>query len=351
MLTRTADLAEFVACAAEADALALDTEFVRERTYYPELCLIQAAIPGQIVLIDTLAELDLSLLGPVLAGGGEKILHSCSQDQEVMALHFAAPVRPLFDTQVAAALCGHPSQWSYANLIETLVGVKLAKDATRTDWSRRPLSAQQLDYAVDDVRYLAQAAEVLRERLAALGRQDWFEEDMRRVEARSAEVNPLDMWQKVKGYARLNGAGLARLRQLAAWREREAQARNRPRRWIVADETLLAMAEKRPVDMTQLAAVPGLEPATLRRHGENLLALLLEAADESGPELDLRIPDKGLMRRLRERLDALAKSLGIDASLLATRADLSALALGQPCPNLSQGWRAEVVGEDLRAAL
>ncbi len=349
--TRDGELEEFVGHAAGVEVLALDTEFLRERTYYPELCLIQAASAEQLVLIDPLAELDLAPLEPVLAQGPVKVLHACRQDQEVLATRFGRPLAPIFDTQLAAALCGYPPQWSYAKLVQEFAGVELGKGATRTDWSRRPLSAAQLDYAADDVRYLLGAHAALAERLEALGRRSWFDEEMASLAAQPWDVAPDEAWRRVKGHGSLSGEALAALQALAAWRERRAVERNKPRRWIAKDESLLVLAQARPADAAALRALGGVEPFLQQRQGEELLRALEEARGATPPELDLRIPDKAVVARLRQTLNALAAELELDPGVLATRADLNALALDGLSERLSAGWRAEIVAPVLGAKL
>ena len=330
--------------------IALDTEFMRERTYYPQFCLIQAALPQEIALIDVQADLDLGILAPALGGGPVKILHACRQDLEVLGLALAAPLAPLFDTQVAAALCGFAPQCSYAALVSDLLGVDLAKSATRTDWSRRPLSDEQLAYAADDVRYLAPLRHALDARLNALGRRDWMDEEMQALGAVELVANPAEAWQRVKGHQRLNATQRARLIPLAAWRERRAMERDRPRRWIASDELLLEMAVRRPMNVTALRGLPDMPPALVRNAGQDLLEIL--SAEHPPNERPVaEPPDLKLIKALQGRLRELAAGLELDASLLATRADLVELASGN-CPvRLGRGWRAREVTPALRALL
>lgn len=351
LLTRSDALADVCEQAAGIEALALDTEFMRERTYYPELCLIQAALPEQIVLIDPLADIDLSPLRAVISGSADKILHASRQDQEVLVAALGCAATPLFDTQHAAALCGHPPQWSYAALVKAFCDVELPKDSTRTDWSRRPLSDKQLAYAADDVRYLIPLRDMLQQRLRGLGREAWFLEDMRQQEAVALDVAPQDAWLKVKGKGHLQGPALAVLQALAAWRERRAQSRNRPRRWILADDALLALAQAQPSTKSALAAVDGVSENLVKRQGQALLETIEVGLSGDIPELDQRIPDKALLKRLQVELKRIAEGLSLETTLLATRADLNALVLDGASPRLDQGWRAEVVGAPLRAAL
>lgn len=351
LLTRSDALADVCEQAAGAEALALDTEFMRERTYYPELCLIQAALPEQVVLIDPLAEIDLSPLRALMSGPADKILHASRQDQEVLVAALGCAATPLFDTQHAAALCGHPPQWSYAALVKAFCDVELPKDSTRTDWTRRPLSDKQLAYAADDVRYLLALREMLLERLQALGRLDWFAEDMRQQERIALDVAPEDAWLKVKGKGHLQGRALAVLQALAAWREQRAQSRNRPRRWVLADEALLALAQAQPGSVSALAEVEGVPDGVVQRQGKALLEAVEAGCAAPIPALDQRMPDKAAIKQLQGALKRIGAELNLDTTLLATRADLNALVLDGSSARIDQGWRRELVGAPLRAAL
>ena len=351
LLTCSDALAAFCDRASKAEALALDTEFMRERTYYPELCLIQAALPDEIVLIDPLSELDLSPLAQLMASGGDKILHACRQDQEVLVAALKSAPMPLFDTQHAAALCGFPPQWSYAALVTQFSGVELAKTATRTDWSRRPLSTQQLEYAADDVRYLIDIRAQLMDKLAALGRLDWFAQDMRAMESQPLDVEPMQAWQRVKGKGLQQGRPRAVLQTLAAWRELRGQSRNRPRRWVLSDEALLAIANAQPQTVQALAALSDVPEGVVRNQGSELLDCVAQAQDLEIPHLEQRIPDKAVIAGLQTTLRKIAQELELDSSLLATRADLNALVLDGHSPRLQNGWRADVVGDVLAGQL
>ena len=351
LLSSSDSLAAFCERANLSQAVALDTEFMRERTYYPELCLIQAAIPGEIVLIDTLQELDLTPLAQLVSSGPVKILHACRQDQEVLDAALSCVPKPLFDTQHAAALCGFAPQASYAKLVQELCGVNLPKGATRTDWSRRPLSSEQLDYAADDVRHLHAVREKLMERLQAAQRMDWFIEDMHHMAQQALDVKDEQAWQRVKGKGQLQGQALATLQALGGWREARAKSRNRPRRWILSDEALLSLAQAQPSSKRQLQQVSELPEGLLRRGAEDLLACIEQAKGADIPQLEQRVPEKALIKRLQLALRQLAQELELDASVLATRADLNALALDGVSARLQQGWRNSVVSPALQAAL
>src|SRR5262245_28662514 len=243
----TADaLTAFAAGAARAAALALDTEFMREKTYRAELCLVQIADGAQPVCIDPLA-VDLAPLAPLLAAPGiVKVMHAARQDLEVM-LPATGLVQPVFDTQIAASLAGHPAQVGYAELTRRLLGVELPKAHTRTDWSRRPLSPEQQEYALDDVRHLGALRESLLETLRARGRLAWLEEDLAALgNADALRVAPEDAWRKVKGLPSLDPARQQLAQEIAAWRERRAVDRNRPRGWILDDACLREIVLRLP---------------------------------------------------------------------------------------------------------
>ena len=339
-------------------ALALDTEFVRERTYYPRLCLIQAAIGGDIVLIDVLAIADGGALAPVLTDPGrQKILHAARQDIEALLPLTGAPLAPVFDTQQAAALLGFPAQIGYAELVRQLLGVELAKGHARTDWSRRPLSPEQLAYAADDVRYLPAIAAALEERLAAAGRRAWFDEESAALrDIALYRVEPAEAWRRLKGLERLDNAAFSAARALAAWRERRAMARNLPRGWVLPDAAIHQLAQSRPRTREQLSHANAVPPGTAARAADELIAVIAAAPDDAPPRdaaeagrpdaLELR-----LEKALQKELVAIAGELDIQPEILATRRELAALARGARDLSVLAGWRRDVVGERLLAVL
>lgn len=338
--------------------LALDTEFVRERTYYPRLCLIQAAIGGDIVLVDALAIPDGGALARELAAPGrQKLLHAARQDIEALLPLTGPPLAPVFDTQQAAALLGFPAQVGYADLVRQLLGVELAKGHARTDWARRPLSPEQLAYAADDVRYLPALAAELATRLEAAGRRAWLDEESESLRDVSLyRVEPDDAWRRLKGLDRLDAAAHAAACALAAWRERRAMARNLPRGWVLPDEAIYELATRRPRTRDALARIESVPPGTASRAAEELFAAVAAPADAPPP----READDGgrpapeqlrLQKALQKELASIAAGLGIQPEILATRRELAAIARGdRELPSLS-GWRKEVVGERLLAVV
>jgi ribonuclease D len=350
-------LTTFVAGAARATTLALDTEFMREKTYRAELCLIQIADGDNAVCIDPLAIADLSSLAPLLgAPGVVKIMHAARQDLEVL-LPAVGMVQPVFDTQIAAALAGHPSQVGYAELARRLLGVELAKAHTRADWSRRPLSAEEQLYALDDVRHLAPLRASLLDTLAAKGRVAWLEEELAALANPDAlRVAPEEAWRKVKGLPSLDPARQQLAQAIAAWRERRADERNRPRGWILDDAVLREIVVRLPRSLEALQALPEMQESVVRKCGDDLLALVRDAqiGDPPPPLPRRERPDPAqlaLVKRLAEIAAEAAKGLEINAEVLATRRELEKLSAGRRDVSLLRGWRKDVVGDRLLAAL
>ncbi|GAC1620470.1 MAG: ribonuclease D [Nevskia sp.] len=357
LITDPAALADRVQAWKQRPWLALDTEFLREDTYHPILCLVQVGDGETDVCIDTLAlkGAPLTPLWDLLATPGmSKVVHAASQDLEIFIHLGHGTITPMFDTQVAAALLGYGDQLGYAGLVEKMTGLKLDKSLTRTDWSRRPLTAAELAYAAADVRHLSEIHPRLRAELSARGRLAWMEEDCARLADPSRYRNPPeDAWRRLKGLPRLGPEMQSVAVALAAWREQVAQERNRPRKWIIDDEALYRIAERRPRSLDALQALQVLPPKTIEKHGATLLALV--AAAEGGPvppavlELPLSEPEKTRLKQLQDRLRALSEALGIPLSVLAPRADLEALVRygSEAQVTVLQGWRHEVVGRAL----
>jgi ribonuclease D len=348
-------LAEFLQRWKTAPFLALDTEFIREQTYYPQLCLVQVGDGRDAACLDPIAGLDLQPLLDRLADPGTTyVFHAAGQDLEIFVrLAGRCPV-PLFDTQIAAALLGYGEQLGYAGLIEKLIGVRLDKSLSRTNWARRPLSAAELAYAGDDVRHLADVYPRLLNELESRGRLGWLREDCDAMtDPARYRPSPETEWKRLKGLVRMDAPAQHVAARLAAWRETIAEQRDRPRRWILPDEAIYLLAERRPQTLRQLGDLQALPPKSLDRHGETLLALIRQGAATDAPPLavDTRADDaeKQRLKRLLERARAIATDLGIPSSLLAPRADIEALAaLGDAAQiPLLRGWRREVAGAEL----
>ncbi len=358
ILSTHAALSAFVDAWPANVPLALDTEFVRERTYYPRLCLIQAAVPDGLALIDALAIEDGgALVAPLADSGRVKLLHAARQDIEALLPLTGTPLAPVFDTQQAAALLGFPAQIGYAELVRQLLGVELAKGHARTDWARRPLSPEQLAYAADDVRYLPALAAALEERLEAAGRRAWMDEESGQLrDIALYRVEPAEAWRRLKGLERLDPEAFAAARALARWREQRAMDRDLPRGWVLPDAAIQELAETRPKTREALTSVATVPRGSAARAGDEILAAIHESRNAEPVEALAELSRPGpaqvrQMKALQQRLLTTASELGIQPEVLATRRELAALVRGvRDLPVLS-GWRREVIGEPLLASL
>jgi ribonuclease D len=337
--------------------VALDTEFMRESTYYPKLCLIQAATDERYAVIDPLVLSDLRPLWDFLGDRSRvKVLHAARQDLEVLsiAMSGAALPGPIFDTQIAGALLGSPAQAGYAALVAERLGRSLAKEHTRTDWSRRPLSAEQLQYAADDVRYLAPLYRELKDALNLAGRLDWlYEETCELEQPQLHRVDPATAWRRLKGLDRLQPEQRATVKELAAWREGTAIRLDKPRGWILADDALREIAERMPTNAQDLERIRTLPPATLRKRGEELLALVAQGRALAVNEPDALTPQRpdanklALVTKLMNFVRAQSAELKVSPELLATRRDVEQLVFSRRSDRLMSGWRRALIGERL----
>ena len=349
-------LAELVTGLGAETRIALDTEFLRERTYFPVLCLVQIASPSGVALVDPLAIEDLTPLAALLADPRvTKVLHAGRQDIEILLTRMGVVPRPVFDTQLAAALLGHGAQVSYAALVESVLGTRLAKAHTRTDWTRRPLHPAQQQYAADDVCYLLELETRLSDALAARGRSDWARAELAGLSDEALYRAPAeDAWRRIKALHRLDGRARRVARALAGWRERQAVRDDRPRQWVLRDNVLLELARLAPQCTAGFAAVPELPAAVARRHGAALADVIAAALDDTGPMAgDAEAPErlgaaqKATLAALAEEMRACAARHGLSVELLATRAELERLVRGERDLPVLRGWRGELAGTRL----
>jgi ribonuclease D len=335
-----------LARALEAHAwIGVDTEFLRERTFFPKLCLLQLAAGGQIWCVDTLRIESLdALMAALTAVASRKIIHAARQDLEAVYLSAKHVMSPVFDTQIAAGCIGLKPQVGYAELVKTLLDVTVPKGQTRTDWSKRPLTRDQLDYAADDVLYLGDIAELLLRRLKELGREPWVLEDCLALEDRQLyEPDPAQAWVRLRGLAQLPPETRGRAKAIAVWREKIARGRDLPRSWILDDAAIFSIAQGGPNPLN-----------------DSLAASLAGALQESSgalldqqPIKDARpTPEqKAVIERLGKIVDARAAELEVSAEILAPRGELKALAMGARDTHALSGWRREEIGERLLAAM
>jgi ribonuclease D len=340
--------------ALDADArVAVDTEFLRERTYFPRLCLVQLAGQRVLGLIDTLASLELAPLHRFLGERRRtKVLHAAHQDLEIFAQAARAVPGPIFDTQLAAGLLGHPPQIGFGDLVGRVLGVTLEKGHARTDWTRRPLSDAQLKYARDDVRYLLPLADALAERLDKSGRSGWFAEDARAAEDLSLYVqDPATAWERLTWVRSLSGARRAAAQRIAAWREERALRLDRPRGWILSDVAISELIDRMPRSASDLGQLAELPPAVRSKCGSELLELI--AKPDAGPATEARDNSRlnpeqmALVRRLSEELKKVGKRLELSPEVLATQKELRALVRGERSLPVLSGWRRAAAGDAL----
>ncbi len=335
--------------------IALDTEFMRTRTYYARLCLVQAATPEMIACVDPLALSDIKpLLDVIYNPRILKIFHSGRQDLEVFTDIRGVPPAPVFDTQIAASLCGYDDQIGYANLVEAITGHKLPKLHTRADWEARPLPPEQLHYAADDVRYLRDVYHFLAQKLESLGRSEWLAEECAALTDPALYRNdPHEAFRRLRQGHSLPLAAQTILRELAAWRERAAQQNNLPRSWVVSDAALMEAAFATPRSHEALDQLLGLNGAAARKWGDEILEAIrvgLEAAPQRWWEEPQRLDrqQQNLYERLSERIQATATKIKISPTLLAPRRELLKLIGGDNSGSLLRGWRHALIGEELQ---
>jgi ribonuclease D len=353
----------------QSPRLALDTEFVGEDTFIPRLELIQVATDTTAAIIDfpaVQASGSLDVFWELICEAKiEKIFHAGRQDLDLFATHAGQIPKPFFDTQIAAAMVGYGAQIAYANLVQRLLGTRLAKAHTFTNWSARPLSDGQIAYALEDVEFLLSIHTHLQDRLRALGRLEWVSEEFARLETAVGEKSrePQERYQRIRGWDTLKPKGAAVLRELAAWREAEARRRNVPRGRVMRDDVLLQLARHPPKSVNDLRGLRGVHSSEVDRHGAQLLAAITSALalpPSAWPEVPSeRKPDPestGIVELLQAVLKARAAEEGIAPTMVATSADLQTLvetkqnrtALDVP---ILRGWRRQLAGDLLLQVL
>lgn len=334
-----------------APSIALDTEFIRERTWWPQLALVQLAAPGDdnALLVDPSIPGMTDALRPLLADPGiVKLMHSASEDLQALLHACGVAPAPLFDTQIAAAMTGIGAGMGYQRLVESLLGIVLPKDQTRSDWLRRPLSPAQRDYAADDVLHLHAIHATLRERLHGQGRAQWLAEDCARLVAGIAADAP-DPWPhlSLRGAQDLDAAAQARLCRLLRWREATARAADRPKGWILDNALALALARRPPANIHALHSLLDATPKAPRRSRGELWHCLQDANHADGCDIPLAFaPDAADKERLKAMQAAVATQaahLGIDAAILAPRRTLEALLDPRLRATALLGWRADLL--------
>ena len=334
------------ACWLGASALGIDTEFVRERTFFPRPGLVQVSEGQNVWLLDATLLPDMPPLAATLENTAQtKVLHSVGEDLEIFDLLTGTLPDPLFDTQIAAALLGYPLQCRYEQLVAETLGVELAGGKARSNWCKRPLARDLLVYAAQDVVWLPRLHAHLAERLEQAGRLDWLEEDCARLVRKARDGNGRRPLIRVKGAGRLPDAALARLDRLAEWREEIARRRDLPKSFVIRDEDLIRLAECSNAHRLQ-GALQSLPHPVQRRYGDDLKALLSAngGSDFQRPAelIPLDNEQRDWIRQAQQSVGELARELGIEAAMIASKRELTRLARGER-PSWLQGWRGPLL--------
>jgi ribonuclease D len=359
LITDSAQLAQFCARLAKSNFVAVDTEFMRENTYYPELCLVQMADENEAAAIDPKAPgLDMTPMLELICNNEDvlKVFHAGGQDIEIFYNLTGKTPHPLFDTQIAAMALGQGEQIGYSNLVELWIGIQLDKGARFTDWSRRPLDKRQIDYAIGDVTHLSTIFPMMLEKLVSTGRGLWLDDEMERLaNAANYHNEPDNAWKRIKVQSRKPEV-LGRLKAMGAWREREAQRKNIPRGRIMKDETLADIASHPPKHQAELPKVRGLSPAWKDNEiGARLLAVIAEAEPlprDLMPERNGNGTGGGkegalVADLLKLLLKIRSREINVAARLITRSDELEMLAAGErEGLELLTGWRFEQFGRD-----
>lgn len=349
------ELIRFCRSLTDCDWIALDTEFLREKTYYPKLCLIQVAAGEHAACIDPIALDDISpLLDIIYDRNIIKVMHAARQDLEIFYHLMGKVPFPVFDTQIAATILGHEPQIGYASLVKKLLGVTLDKTHTRTNWQQRPLSDQQRLYAINDVVYLMKIYIDIKASLAHKNREHWLKDDMEALSDSSLyENSPGDAWRRIRVANRLGTQQLEILQALAAWREETASAKNIPRSWLCKDETLRELSRLQPLELEQLSQIKGVTKGLVNNHGESLISII-QKARHSAPTESISPAFKRLEPQQIALVDTLmaiiyqcATDNAIGPTSLTTRKEIEKLVRGDRSIEILSGWRYELIGKQL----
>jgi ribonuclease D len=366
ILASSADAAEVARIARERGRIGIDTEFMSEGRYRALLCLVQVAVDDQstpIILIDALADVDVRPLAELLADPAiEVVLHAGRQDVAILRRAWSTSLTNVFDTQIAAGFTGGSAQAGYANLLGAILGRRVGKTASYTRWDARPLTAEQLSYAAEDVAHLLELGDEIQRRLAESGRLGWAREECRRLESATDERDPDTAWERLPRVGQLDPRARAVARELAAWRERTAAAEDRPVGSVLADPALVEVAKRQPSSLGALENIRGIHPSGIRRRGSAILDAIARGLgappiprEKARDRFDSA--DTPLLVLAEALLRARALEAGVAYELIASRSELelivAAARRGEPEPHVRTlgGWRRELVGADLRDLL
>ncbi|MDO4501930.1 MAG: ribonuclease D [Coriobacteriia bacterium] len=355
------ELEAFVARAHESSVLAIDTEFLREKTYYAKLCLIQMATDDEVVIVDPFAVRDMKVLAPLLTNEDVvKLFHAGTQDLEILYHEVGVLPKPIFDTQIAASLLGHVLQIGYANLVHAECGVTLKKVDSFTDWSRRPLSDSQIEYAADDVIYLPRMYQSMTKQLKQKRRLGWLSDDFAELSnPANYEQDSRERFRRLKRGGSLNRQQLSAAREVAAWREDTAKKRNLPRKWVLTDEQIVEACKRGSRTIDDLFMVRGMREKLSTRDARVVVGLICQGLDlpedqwpdlprggRNEPNVDVEVDLMMAIARIRARENDVA------LQALASHSDLERMARGHTeGVEVLRGWRRNLVGKELKDLL
>lgn len=359
LIDTASDLKKFCDSISRQDYIVVDTEFLREKTYYPELCLVQLKQRERLACVDTLAIDDLSALRDLMLDETlTKVFHAASQDMEIFVMLFKQAPAPVFDTQVAAPLLGHQDQIGYANLVKAVLNINLGKAHTRADWTRRPLPEQQLQYALDDVIHLETIYLNLQQQLEEKGRLHWLNDTFAEISDSKKYDRPASQqWQRLRAASQMKGQQLATLQALAEWRELQARERNKPKNWVLKDDAITDLAKQRPTSRAELSHVRSVTKPIVDKLGDKLVAVIADAGDREPQPLPEFIrqekPDAATqvsIEALTAVVAAVANDNDIHPSQIASRKDLHQCVItgsGDPLGS----WQRTLVGDAIEQFL
>jgi ribonuclease D len=369
-LASSQDVVRAAQLARERGRLGMDTEFMSEGRYRPLLCLVQVVIddPGaeqgrRIVMIDALNGVDPAPLAELLADSAiEVVMHAGRQDVAILRRVWRTELTNIFDTQIAAGFAGAGAQTGYGNLLGAILGRRVGKTASYTRWDARPLTAEQLSYAAEDVAHLLELCDEIQRRLVATGRLEWAREECRRLEGATDERDPYTAWERLQRVSQLDPRARAVARELAAWRERTAAEEDRPVSSVLGDPPLVELAKRRPSTIGDLEQIRGIHLSTIRRRSTQILRAIAAGVEAPPIPREAARPrsepgDAPLIALAEALLRARAVDAGLAYELIASRTELEAIVgaarRGEPDPNVRtlDGWREELVGADLRDLL
>jgi ribonuclease D len=355
-VTTDADLARLVDQMVSAERYALDTEFHREKTYFPKLALLQIAVDGELLLIDPL-RVDVRALAPAFGADSLAVLHAAQQDLDVLTHAVGAVPRRLWDTQVGAGFLGYGTP-SLMSLLQGELSVTPLKGDRLTDWLRRPLTEAQCQYAASDVAYLLEVFDKITDQLGELGRQEWADQACCDLLSKPISGSrPEDAWLRLKDVRTLRPPARAVAQSVAAWRERRAMASDIPVRHVLADLAVLGISQRQPGTIEELRQARGVDERSMRGgFAEEVLAAVAEGSRREPPDLPNGTEDvdkelRPAIALISAWVSQLARTERIDSVLLATRADLVAFLRGDPEARLRSGWRAELLGDGITALI